>query len=58
MPDTKKPADEVILLTVPLDQDRHEWLKTHAAKARLPIEAIVIKALDEYRKTVKAKEQP
>jgi hypothetical protein len=58
MTDAKKPADELISLTARVDQGRYEWLKTHGAKEGLCLEDIVIKALDEYRKTVEAKEQP
>ena len=58
MPDAKEPSDELISLTVPVDQDRYAWLKTHGAKERLSVEDIVIKALDQYRKAVEAKEQP
>jgi hypothetical protein len=58
MTDAKKPADELILVTARIDQGRYEWLKTHGVKEGLSIQDIVIKALDEYRKTVEAKEQP
>lgn len=58
MSDAKEPFDELIPLTVPVDQDRYEWLKSQGAKQRLSIEDLVIKALDEYRKTVAAEEHP
>ena len=58
MTDAKKPADELILVTARVDQGRYEWLKSHGVKEGLSLEDVVIKALDEYRKTVAAKEQP